>query len=107
MMQFLKSILGTIRKTWTSVLAILGSITLLCACYFPLGKGIAWWLQGQISAGAGSAHPSIKGLPSHLIAAGVLFCFFLIILTVYMAVAWHRDSAPRAERDVLLKTFRR
>lgn len=44
-------------------------------------------------------------LPSHLIAAGVLFVFFLIAAASVMATALNRDAVGRSQRDALLQTF--
>lgn len=104
-MRFPQSILGPIKEMWTTWLSVIVLVGGVYAVYDPLRKGIAGWLAAQIIAGPQAMPPSLKDLPSHLIAAAVLLVFLLIAGMGYMAVALYRDAVGRSQRDALLKTF--
>jgi hypothetical protein len=106
MMQFMQSILGAIKGTWKIWLSVIAAFGIVWAVYDPGRKWIARWLEGQIIASGSVAPPSLKVLPSHIIAWGVLLGFFLVLVTGSMAVARYRDSVGRSQRDALLRTFR-
>ncbi len=104
-MSFFGPILKVIKDTWKIWMAAILVLGGIYAVYDPERKWIESWLQDQIMPGGGKAGPSLKVLPSHLIAGGVLLGFFLIIVTGAMAVALRRGLNERLQRDALLQTF--
>ena len=105
MKRSLQSILGPLKDTWKGWLAVIVILGAIYAVYDPVQKRIADWLLAQIIAGVGAAPPSFRMLPSHLIAAGLLLGFFLVVGIGYMVLARYRDSVGRSQRDTLMNAF--